>query len=121
PAHSMLVVSPFFIHRDPARWSDPERFDPDRFLPAAVAARPRHHYLPFGLGTRNCVGRSLALTELQVMLPMLLQRFRFEGDGPGSEHPNAVLPVVGMGTLRPRGLRFRLRRAEVRPRVPASL
>jgi cytochrome P450 len=49
--------------RDPRHWPDPERFDPDRFLPEAEAARSRHAYIPFGVGGHRCIGAGLAMQE----------------------------------------------------------
>ena len=50
PAGTDVLVSPYLVQRHPGFWPDPDAFDPDRFLPEAVAARDRFVYLPFGLG-----------------------------------------------------------------------
>jgi cytochrome P450/NADPH-cytochrome P450 reductase len=64
------------LHRDPAVWGeDPERFDPDRFLPERERALPPHAYKPFGTGQRACIGRQFAMQEAQLVLAMVLQRF----------------------------------------------
>ena len=71
-----LLVSPYVTHRNPELWQNPERFDPDRFLPAQCAKRPKMAYLPFGGGQRICLGSHLAMMESQLAVVMLLQRFR---------------------------------------------
>jgi|tagenome__1003787_1003787.scaffolds.fasta_scaffold20984451_4 cytochrome P450 len=76
PAGSVVIASQFTAHRDPEHWPDPERFDPDRFLPEAVAGRPRFAYFPFGGGPRQCLGGRVAMLEIMIILPMLLQSFR---------------------------------------------
>ncbi len=58
PAGSSVLISPFFLHRDPGLWPDPERFDPMRF--ASPAPAHRRAYLPYGLGQHRCVGLHLA-------------------------------------------------------------
>ncbi|KAJ3653647.1 hypothetical protein Zmor_012886 [Zophobas morio] len=58
PAGSNLVVPLVLLHRDPDVWPDPEKFDPDRFLPDEVAKRHRCSYIPFSYGARNCIGPS---------------------------------------------------------------
>jgi cytochrome P450 len=102
PGQRMIIQCPYFVHRDPELWPDPERFDPDRFLPEAVAARPAHHYIPFGMGPRNCIGSRLAMLEIQLLLPMLLSRYRFEIASKRPVETNALV------TLRPKELKFRI-------------
>lgn len=76
PAGSDVFVSPYFIHRHPAHWLDPERFDPGRFTPAAEEARHRFAYLPFGVGPRHCIGEALAMHEMATHLATMTRRFR---------------------------------------------
>ncbi len=104
PAGNLIFICPYVTHHDPAYWPDPERFDPDRFLPEQVAARPREVYYPFGEGPHLCIGNHLAMMEMQLILAMALQRYRWELI-PG--HPVAIKPVV---SLTPKyGMKMRLR------------
>lgn len=93
------------MHRDPAVWTDPLRFDPDRFLAAEVKKRPPHSYKPFGTGERACIGRQFALHESVLLLARLLQRYDFEPADPDYE-----LAITERLTLMPSGLRLRIRR-----------
>lgn len=65
------------LHRNPNIYPNPEKFDPDRFLPEAVKARHSHAFMPFSLGSRNCIGWKLALTEVKVILARLVSSFEF--------------------------------------------
>ena len=76
PAGGMVFISPYIAHRDARFWPDPERFDPERFSPEQSAARPRYAYIPFGGGPRLCIGNSFAMTEAQIILAMVAQRYR---------------------------------------------
>lgn len=76
PAGANLHLNIFMMHRHPQFWPNPTAFDPDRFGQQAIAARPRHAYLPFGSGPRHCLGKHFALTELHLIIVMLAQAFQ---------------------------------------------
>jgi cytochrome P450 len=75
PAGALIILLPYAAHRHQSVWPDPERFDPDRFTPAAVAARPRHAFVPFASGPRICIGNNFALMEMVIALAMVSRRF----------------------------------------------
>jgi cytochrome P450 len=96
PKGTMVGVAPYAIHRHPAFWPEPERFDPDRFLPERAEGRPKYAYFPFGGGQRLCIGIHFAMMEAVIILAMLSQRVRL-ATVPG--HP--VVPQA-LVTLRPK-------------------
>ena len=61
PAGAIVMIAPYFIHRQEAFRPDPLQFDPDRFAPDAVNARHPFAYLLFSLGPRICIGMQFAL------------------------------------------------------------
>ncbi|GAA4358302.1 cytochrome P450 [Angustibacter luteus] len=100
PAGSLVIISPWLLHRRAEAWPDPAAFDPDRFA-ADRAAAPRPDYLPFGVGPRLCIGRDFALVESVLVLATLLQRVRFE---PVRRDGAPTRPDVdALVTLRPHG------------------
>jgi cytochrome P450 len=96
PARSVVLLSPYVLHRHPAFWEHPERFEPERFGPEQSARRPRFAYFPFGGGPRLCIGQSLAMMEMLLILAMVTQAYQLRLV-PG--HP--VEPQAQI-TLRPR-------------------
>lgn len=78
PEGSDIYINFMTMHRHPEFWPQPERFDPERFAPAAAAQRPRHVYQPFGSGPRHCIGKHLALAELQLVTATTVAAFRLE-------------------------------------------
>ncbi|MFH9854694.1 cytochrome P450 [Streptomyces althioticus] len=110
-----MVLIPM-LHRDPEVWgADADRFDPDRFDPAAVRSRPPHTYKPFGTGARACIGRQFALHEATLVLGLLLRRYDLRPD------PSYRLRVTERLTFMPENLRLRpARRSAARPDIPAQ-
>jgi len=99
-AHVLLGV--YHAQHDPRQFADPERFQPERFEPEAAARLHPGAYLPFGAGTRACIGKRFALIEATLLLATLYQRLRFELVQPAPEHAADI-------TLAPRGgLRMRV-------------
>jgi cytochrome P450 len=75
PAGSLVLISPWVLHRHHRLWTTPETFDPARFLPGA-AAPARFAYIPFGAGPRVCIGAQFALTELVLLVAIIVRAFR---------------------------------------------
>jgi len=85
PAGTVALVAIYAIHRDPALWEDPLRFDPDRFSPERCKGRNRWQYLPFGGGPRACIGDHFAMLEATLALATILRRVKIDslsGDFP---------------------------------------
>ncbi|HTT77933.1 MAG TPA: cytochrome P450 [Candidatus Binataceae bacterium] len=76
PKGSTVMLSQWLTHRHPDFWEDPERFDPERFKPARADNRPRYAYFPFGGGPRQCIGNAFALTEANLILAAVAQKYR---------------------------------------------
>ena len=76
PAGATLLFSPYVVHRDPASYPDPERFDPDRWSPERAKDIPRPAFIPFGAGARQCLGEGFAWVEASVVLATILRRWR---------------------------------------------
>jgi cytochrome P450 len=103
PSGSVVIVSPWLLHHDQRWWGDPESFRPERWADGD-ATTDRRAYLPFGAGSRMCIGEGFAELEATTLLATIAQRWRFEHD-PGDRVE--LQPVV---TLRPKdGLRMRAR------------
>ncbi len=104
PAEIGVQYSSWATHHLPELYPDPFRFDPDRFLPDREAALPRGAYIPFGGGSRMCLGKRFGEYELRALATVLLSRVRLEP-------VSAAEPrIVTTPTLGPKGgLRFVVR------------
>jgi len=102
PAGATVIFSPYLIHHRPDLYRDPDRFDPDRWLPERAEAIRRDAYIPFGGGARKCIGDHFGITEAVLALATITANWRMERI-PGLR----VRPAVG-ASLRPRGLRLRV-------------
>ena len=105
PKGGEVMIAPWIVHRHRALWRDPERFDPDRFSPENTAGQDRFAYMPFGGGPRICIGASMAMTEAQLILATIAQRYR------PRYVEDQVLALKARITMRPRdGLKMTLER-----------
>ncbi len=109
PAGSVVFISPYVIHRDARFWPEPDRFIPERFAPEMSAARPRFAYLPFGGGPRKCIGNDFAMTEAQLILAMVAQRYRLKLAAGYQAEPDPIFTLRVKG-----GLPMQLERRESR-------
>lgn len=76
-AGTLIVIAPFVLHRHRIHWSDPDVFNPARFLPSVRGRINRFTYLPFGAGARTCIGSTFALQEAVIVLASIVQHFEF--------------------------------------------
>ena len=73
---TLIIVNVYNIHRDPRRWEEPEKFNPERFLEKDGSLRSLSElsYLPFSTGNRSCVGQKLARGFLFLLITRFFQR-----------------------------------------------
>lgn len=83
-----VLYSPYVLGRNPDLFPDPDRFDPDRWLPERAASVPRGAMVPFGAGSRKCIGEAFGLAEATLALAAISTRWQLR-------------PVPGT-TIRPR-------------------
>jgi retinoid hydroxylase len=97
PEGAYVNYSSWASHRLPHVFGDPEAFDPERFAPERKAALPRGAYVPFGGGSRICIGKRFGLTEVKLVATMLLGRLHLELP------PGRTMRIRQMPTLSPDG------------------
>jgi cytochrome P450 len=97
PPNTVVLISLWAMQRRAEVWPEPERFDPDRFEPAAEEARHKLAWAPFSGGPRTCIGNHFALMEGPLVLATILGRVDLEMAGPADVEPEMS------ATLRPKG------------------
>ncbi|MDW4907015.1 cytochrome P450 [Streptomyces sp. ADMS] len=95
PGGADIAFSLYCLHRAPQAFPFPHRFDPDRWLPDRVTDAQREAHLPFGAGTRACIGEVFGRTAIPLVVATLLRHWRLR-HATGRE----VTPLV-KGTMRP--------------------
>ncbi|MFI6099225.1 cytochrome P450 [Lentzea sp. NPDC051213] len=113
PRGANILFSAYCMHRMEDLYADPRTFDPDRWLPERTDRRQRDLYMPFGAGTRKCIGDNYAFTELSLSMAAVIKRWRLTLVG--DEHTKPILRV----SLSPSALSMVVeRRAPAPPRSP---
>lgn len=74
---TVIVMSPYLLHRDARFFPEPDRFAPSRWTADFKASLPPFAYFPFGGGSRRCIGESFAWTELILAVSAIAQQWRF--------------------------------------------
>ena len=75
PAGTRVFPSPSVLHFREDLWPDPHRFDPTRFLEKKASP---FEYLPFGGGSRSCLGKPFAMLQMRLLTLRLVQRAELE-------------------------------------------
>ncbi len=96
PANSLVIISPYALHRHPDFWHAPEQFDPEHFSAENSAQRPPYAFIPFSGGPRLCIGKPFAEMEMKLVLATIAQRYRLRLLPGHTVEPEALV------TLRPR-------------------
>jgi cytochrome P450 len=97
PAGTLVLISPYTMHRHRDFWTAPDTFDPGRFDAGRNEGRTPFSYLPFSGGPRQCIGKHFATLELQLLLATIVQRTSIRVAADREVAPEALV------TLRPRG------------------
>ena len=80
PAGWTLMPCIYLIHQDPEAFPEPERFRPERFLSGAGPRPSTRVWVPFGAGSRHCIGSHLAMLTIKSVLRTVLSRASLTAD-----------------------------------------
>ncbi|MEA2225861.1 MAG: hypothetical protein QOE67_1143 [Solirubrobacteraceae bacterium] len=112
PGRAFVNYCSWASHHLPDVFEDPEEFRPERFAPDAKAAMPKGAYVPFGGGSRTCIGMRFGQLEVRTIATLILQRFTLSLPG------DFQLQIRQMPTISPKdGLPMRV---HARAGAPAS-
>ncbi|XP_050086156.1 cytochrome P450 4d10-like [Anopheles aquasalis] len=76
PAGANVIIMPFFVGRSSKYYTNPEKFDPERFNVETSAEKTNpYRYIPFSAGPRNCIGQKFAVAELKSLVSKVLRHY----------------------------------------------
>ncbi|XP_014206462.1 cytochrome P450 4C1-like [Copidosoma floridanum] len=104
PKGAIAHVHIYDLHRNPYIWPEPNKYDPDRFLPENSCNRHPFAFLPFSAGPRNCIGQKFAMMELKSLISHLLYHFYLEPIDLAHEVP--ITPDLVLRPARPIHVKF---------------
>ena len=96
PGGVPVNYSSWVSHRLPDVWDEPEAFRPERFAPGNRERIPKGAYVPFGGGSRTCLGMRFGQAEIRVIASRILERFRLD------LATDTTLEIRQMPTISPR-------------------
>ena len=107
PGNAHVEYCSWASHHLPDVWSEPEQFRPERFTEENKAKLPRGAYVPFGGGSRTCIGMRFGQAEIAIIARAILERYRLD------LMPGYELEIRHAPTISPRqGMPMRVRAAE---------
>jgi cytochrome P450/NADPH-cytochrome P450 reductase len=120
----VILVGALAAQRDPRWWGPtPDAFDPDQFASERTAERPRHAFIPFSIGKRQCMAQEVTFMMLRVVLFEIYKRYRLRLPEGATVAKNTVVttkpaavPVIRLPRERRSGS---VRRPPVREQAPA--
>ncbi|HEY6296745.1 MAG TPA: cytochrome P450, partial [Streptosporangiaceae bacterium] len=126
----IILVGTLAAQRDPRYWGpDPDRFDPEQFAIEKVVDRPRHAFIPFSIGKRQCMAQEVTFMMLRVVLFEICRNFQLRLAPGAAVIKNTVVttkpaevPIIAIPRRLPRDGRRAapVPRAQERPRAVAA-
>lgn len=99
PKGSRVVILLGDVMKDEDYWSEPDKFDPERFMPENQDKIVPGSFCPFGLGPRHCLGMRFGLTEAKVAIAKLIMKFKFSS-APGTQYPPEMKVSFGLSNMK---------------------
>jgi len=78
PAGTNIFFTPYYLHRHSEHWDEPDKFNPERFIPEAIKQRHKFVFIPFSAGARRCIGDYFSIVEMQIHLGTMAKKFKLE-------------------------------------------
>ncbi|MCL4203339.1 MAG: cytochrome P450 [Pirellulaceae bacterium] len=105
PPDTPIIISSWLLHRSSRVWENAETYQPERWLNGAAEAHPlgSDHFFPFGRGPRTCIGQSLGMFAMKLLLATLLSEAKVKVTGNYRQS-------FYFGVMMPRGLQAELMR-----------
>uniref|UniRef100_A0A914DS99 Unspecific monooxygenase n=1 Tax=Acrobeloides nanus TaxID=290746 RepID=A0A914DS99_9BILA len=74
PEGTGVIIIPSMVHKDPKYWTNPDVFNPERFIDNEL--KHPYCYIPFSAGSRNCIGQRFAMMEEKCVIARILREFK---------------------------------------------
>ena len=101
PADTTVVLNAYAVHHDANYWKDGDKFEPNRWIDAEESRASQESYMPFGIGSRVCLGQEMSRAIIFSVVANLVRLYQFEyvahaGSGASAASP----PASAWGVMR---------------------